>query len=630
MNTMIFNFFFFLTASFLAFYIPGTVLLRKLKLPFTHKIIIGIVLGMVLWGWQGFIFGYIGLRGLSYIYLLLFFLIWIRGKPKYNLLNEIKKISIDPTLFVIILLGCLIQLSIVLPTGIFTQKGLSFCCGAVGDNIYHLGITNQIINNIPPIEPGMSGVAIRNYHYWASLVIAEMVRVFHVPLIAVQFQYLPIFVSLFLGLFALIIADMLKLPKMFRVFILVLLYFGGDYIYLVIAALGHGLNFSMGPLENGAAFLNNFPRAYAVIVLLAGLSLFLSWIRTKRLYEGILMAILWGTAIGFKVYIGIFASSGLLFLGLFYFFKKQYKMLVPIIATFIFSLIVYLPVNSQSGGLFFTGFWRFEEFIVQPALGLSRLELARRIYFDHQSFLRVLQYELIFMSIFIFTIFGPKLLGMIQNKKTLAFFPKELNIFLISAIIVNTLAGFFFQQESGGSNSFNFLVSVYIIGSFYAASVCYYFTRKKNILSIIIVVLVLLGTIPRTVYQLSINIKMMKDTYTITNLQLQALDFLKNNTEKQAIVLPLTSGYQVFLANRQPFLQDFGILESHTIDTSDRRAAIKKILSSKSAVEVYKELKKYNIRYLYMGESQQLKSESKVQFLRPVFSNSDIKILRVD
>ncbi|OGH22682.1 MAG: hypothetical protein A3F31_02940 [Candidatus Levybacteria bacterium RIFCSPHIGHO2_12_FULL_38_12] len=621
-------YFYFFIAAFFAFYIPGVIFLKNNSFTFFQKTVLSLVLGMVLWAWQGFVFGYLGMRWMSYVYVTIFFIFWI--KKFHFSFPHFKKP--DVLLSSIITVGIILQTSILLLTGIRHSGGIYFCCGAIGDNVYHIEIVYQLLRQFPPFEPGMYGVFIHNYHYWAHLVVEELSRVFFIPFIHIQFQYMPIFISAFLGLLTIIFGQIWKLKKNIVFWILFFFYFGGDYIYIVILLLGRGLHFDMGPLENGLAFLNNFPRSYAVIVFLAGLCLLSIWIKKRDIYIGFLSAILLGSAIAFKVYIGILALSGLPLLFFYFIYKKEYRMIFPIVLSFIFALIVYLPVNKASGGLFFTGFWRFEEFIVQPALGLSHLELAREIYFNHRNYLRVLQYDLFFMALFTFSIFGIKLIGFFQNKKSLSILPIEVNIFLLSSILINLFIGFFFQQESGGSNSFNFLVSVYIIISIYAGiSVSYWLQKSSNSFKIIIVLLILMGTLPRIAFEEYKNIKMLRpdSAFFIDEEHLKIFEFIKNKTSPESLILSPRLNYLTFLAQRPIFLGDWGILDSHTIDTSQRRNIIKEVLKNPDEKVVYKQLKDNNISHLYLSFGQFLVSTDSAKFLKKVFSNEYAKILQV-
>ena len=59
----------FILSIFLAFYIPGRVILGKISKNTAwnfEKLIISLVVGMVLWAYQAIIFGYLGIRWLSY------------------------------------------------------------------------------------------------------------------------------------------------------------------------------------------------------------------------------------------------------------------------------------------------------------------------------------------------------------------------------------------------------------------------------------------------------------------------------------------------------------------------------------------------------------------------------------
>ena len=619
-------FLYFLFSSFLSFYIPGSLLLRPLKFPFFVNIILSLVVGMVLWGWQGFVFGFLGARWLSYMYLVVIFFLWFVSRRKTKII--VPKIDIPITFLIVI--GTFLQTFVVFFTGLLWKDGIRFCCGAVGDNLYHLGITYQVIRHIPPFDPEMSGELLRNYHYWAHLVIAELSRVFGLPFIQTEFQYMSIFVSLFLGLTIVVLGQIAKFKKGVLFWILFLLYFGGDFIYIVIFLLGRGIHFEMGPLENGVAFLNNFPRSYAIVIFLAGLSFLMIFIQKKRIYAGFIMALLFGSAIGFKVYVGIFGLSGLAVLGLYYLYKKQYKMLIPCFLAILCALLVYLPTNKGSGGLFFTGFWRFEEFIVQPALGLSHMELARRIYLEHNNILHATLFDFIFMALFTFSIFGVKLFGLFQNKKTLLFFPKEFHIFLMSALLINTVVGFFFQQDIGGTNSFNFLVTVYIISSIYAGITFWNLFNKKNVLiSGIVLLILILGTIPRIVFEENKNIQMFKEGGSVVpNETLDAYNFFKNNTNKDSIVISSVPSFFTFLSERSVYLGAFGILESHTVDIADRKKTQKTVFTSNDEKKIYTKLVENKINYVYMQSSQELPSTHSARFLKKVYDNTDVKILQ--
>lgn len=648
---MIFQFLFqaivFVLAIFLAFYIPGNVILNRLKLSPFQKFVLSFLVGMVLWGWQGFILGYLSARWFSYIYLLFFLLIWFKANLK-NLIKfkkiefSLAKKKLDFILISLIIFGVLLQLTSVWFTGISTQKGLYFCCGSVQDNILQIAITSQIVKQFPPFEPGMYGTYIQNYHYWDSLVMGELVRVFHLPLIAINYQFMTVFISLFLGLSAIVFSQLLNLGKVFTRWLAFFLYLGGDFVWVLIAIFRGRDFFNMTPLESGQQFLENLPRAFAVVVLFAALSIFLVWLKKKDFRVGILLSLIFASLIGFKIYIGLFVFPGLVILALYDLIKKRYQSFFVLILTGILSLIIYLPVNSGAGGLYYAGQWRFEDFIVQGYFGkLNNLELARRVYLAHNSWLRVIEYELIYAVLFIFAIFGTKLIGLIQSKKSLSRLPKELHLLLIPGFIVSFISGSFFLQRSGGSNTFNFLVSIFILGSIYTSLVCYYWLNKKNnFIKILLILVIVFLTIPRSLNQAYKNTNSIyeKKGFLIKNEEIKAINYLSGQGDNSSLVLvdsnilmDMQSPYLSFLSNKKMFLSgQIDELEAHSIDFSDRLDVRNTIFYSGNASSVSAALLNNNIGYLYMIRKDELASTDSAHFLKTGFYNKEIKILVVD
>ncbi|MCL4378871.1 MAG: hypothetical protein M1409_10965, partial [Actinobacteria bacterium] len=624
---------YFILAIFLAFYIPGVFFISKLKLGKFQETVLSFVVGMVLWGWQGMIFGYANIRFASYFYILFFLLFWLKrlklSKFKFALPSWEKY---DYILVVVFIAGILSQLSSIWFSGILVKQGLSFCCGMPPDNILNVAITNQIATHFPPFEPGYYGKFVANYHYWDSLVMGELIRVFKLPLIATNFQFMTVFISLFLGLSALVMSQILGLRKAFKRWLVLLLYLGGDLVWFIVIFTRGMQIFNMHPMESGQQFLENLPRAFSVVVLFASLSLFVVWIRKKDALLTVILSLVFSSLIGFKIYTGLLIFPGLAILVLYGLLKKDNKYLLLFLLTSLFSAIIYLPVNAGAGGLYYSGPWRFEDFIMQGYFGkLNNLELARRVYLAHNSWLRVLEYELIYAALFIFATFGTKLLGLIQTRKSMARFPKELHLLIIPGFIVSFILGSFFLQRSGGSNTFNFLVSIFIVGSIYTALALDNLIKDKNkFFAAFVIIVVLLFTLPRGIDQVYENLTNIKNGagFIITTQELKGLDALKNiQTDKLVLVDPafsedVLSPYVSFMSNQRMFLSgEWDELDAHNINYSDRSQALSIILNSPYPSSVSAELARYNVGYIYMKSQDRLFATDSSKFLKPVFNN---------
>lgn len=634
--------FFFPIAFFLAFVIPGTLLIFPLKLNSFETLTIGSGFGVALWAIQGFVFGLLGARQLTYVYLLIFIIVWIYvvvGKRK-KLKNYLRSfICLDPFSYVLIFLGSILALSAVWFMGVKVEDGLFFCCRGVPDAVYHLSLTNELINRFPPNEPGMNGVLVKNYHYFSNLVVADISRIFKLDYIQVQFRYMSFFLTLILGFSAFVFAKLLGLKKVFSRWLVVLFFGSGDILYLLLFLRGKGLNFGTTILDDATKLFAGPPRADSIVLFFCGICLFIIWIKKRNFYPGLLCSIIFGTLVGFKIYTGLFALTGLAFVSLYFFTKKRFSMLIPVVIALFISLIYILIVNKGAGGLHFTGFWRFENFMLHKDLAISKLEYIRLARLQTGDYLSAVALEILFIAIFFTFLYGTVNLGLIQTKKSLKLFPVELNIFLMSAIIISLIAGSFFVQTTGAANTIQFIISVFIIGAIYTALSLYFWTEKvKGFLKIILIVSIFLLTLPRAFHEGAenlINIEKQRG-FNIDNQTLNSLSYLKLKTPQNSkiIIDPWMSEEEVFmyitfLSDRPIFLSGAGVMRDHGQDTHQREGVVNDIYNSKNSALVHDLLLKNNINYIYLTKDSGYKNNLKMDFLSPIFENDKVEILKI-
>ncbi len=461
---------------------------------------------------------------------------------------------------VIIAAGVFLQLSAVWFLGTPRDGGLFFCCRGVPDDIYHLALTHQLVSQFPPEEPGMVGVVVKNYHYLSSLVMADFIRVFHLPLTSTVYQYFPLLISVLIGLTSMVIAQVLGLSNKITRLWLFFLYFHGDILYLLLFLRGKGLNFDVTIFDDATKLLAGPPRSFSILLLFTGLALFLVWIKKRTWLPGILTAVVLGSLIGFKVYTGIFALVGLAAVAVYYFFRRDWKMLaVPATALFV-SLAIYLPVNGTTGGFSWLGSYRFDNFVSQAAFGLTNLELAR---LAGSSYLVI-----VFAIMYFIFLYGTTVLALFQSRKTLKVLPAELNIFLLSAIAITWFLGTFFVQSIGGLNTVQFLISLYFVGALFAA-------LAVSRLPLAAIALVILFTLPRPLYEAWGNLRMwqMGQGFSVSANDSTVFGRIKAKTPADAVVfVPPGFAFQEvslvtsFLADRPVFVAGYtGVLQDHQV-----------------------------------------------------------------
>lgn len=625
----------------LAFIVPGTLLVYPLKLSSFETLTLGSGLGVALWAVQGFVFGLIGLRQLTYVYLLIFLIIWI-----YTVTRKRKQLKrylsslfcLDPFSYLLVILGSILALSAVWFMGVQVQDGLFFCCRGVPDAIFHLSLTNELIHHFPPYEPGMDGVFVKNYHYLSNLVVADISRIFKLNFVQVQFRYMNLFLTFIFGFSAFVFAQLIGLKKNFARWLVVLFFGSGDILYILLFLRGKGFDFGTTILDDATKLFAGPPRADSIILFFCGICLFIIWVKKKNFYSGLLCSIVFGTLIGFKIYTGVFALTGLASISLYFLIKKKFSMLIPPLIALFITLIYFLIVNKGAGGLHFTGFWRFENFMLHKDLAISKLEYIRLEMLKAGNYMGVAGFELLFISIYFAFLFGAINFGLIQTKKSLRLLPIELNIFLMPAIITSLIAGSFFIQTTGAANSIQFIISVFIFGSIYTALAIYYWLGEiKGKFKILILIVILLLILPRAIHEGAenlVNIRRQRG-FNIDTQTLESLNYLNSKTPNDSMVImePWIAEeesfmYIPFLSNKHIFLSGAGVMRDHGQDTSKRESVVAEIYNSNSRELIRKLLLESGVDYIYLTKGSGYIKNLQMDYLVSVFENEKTEILK--
>lgn len=626
----------FILFSFIAFYIPGSLIINyfiKSKV----GIIISCVTGLALWGLQGWFLGLFNLNFLTYIYILATLVLWLKFNTtkikKINFSSLVNFILKENLTIITLIAGIAIQLPAAWFFGIINPYGMSFTSNMPSDLQWQASLIYQLTRSIPPNEPGMFNVLVTNYHYFGNLIIAEFIKIFNLPLITTTFQYFSLVLSLFVGLSAIAFTRTYKLGKNIEILLLILLFTGGDIIPYVMSLLGHGFNFEMSALESGADLLTNYPRAFSVIFMLTALALIKFWFEKRNLVIDIAISVLITASICSKVNTGIFILPGLAIICTYFIIKKRFPHLFLLIFSAILTSLIYIPINKDAGGLIFTGFWRAQDFIVQPKLGLSNLELAREVYARNNNYIKDLLYNLLFTLIFTIAIFGTKIIGFFQTKTSLKKLPTYLHIILLSGLIMCFILGMFFVQVSGGANSFNFISTVFIFSSIYAALAMAFLIRmpKHKIIRFTILTIFILITMTRSIYVSTrlINLHVSK-TYNMPVEELSVYEFIKTNIPNEEIFL--NGDFQLsFIGNKNIYFPtgfSNGVLSSHGVNTKERDALFKKILLEKNPSVQKKIIQQLGIKYAYISPNDKLLDGLSDKIYSIIYSEKNQKVIK--
>ena len=635
-NTLLFFF-----AWWTAFIIPARVLLGKLvrnENPIA-KLTICTSCGIALLALVAIVFGYLGVRQGVYAYIVIF---GIAGFPYVKRLvpflrslhNQIR--AIPWYVWIIVVVGIIGQ-NIKLAFGAFVfPKGLYLFAD---DMLWHLSLTSQLVRRFPPFEPGMVLEPLRNYHYLADLVPAELVRVFGLPIGATQFLFLGILYSTLIGGLMYVCAKSLKFPKAGIVVALYIAYFHSDCIYLLTVLTRRVFEFTVLPLDDGVLFLENPPKAVSFILTLTGIYFYHRFVKEKSRMLGVLATLIFGMVIAAKVHTGIMVLGGLVGVAVYFLYKKDFRNLAVPFFAFILSVALYLPVNARAGKPLFVPFELAQMFVVQERVALSFLELRRRIYLDHGNTIRVLQMNGTMLIIFLLAQFGIRNIGFFAFPILWKRWQKPIVIFFFSAITVSLVFATCFIQPIAHADIFFSYLSSFLLLGFLASYLIGSFLTKKKLYVVIPVILILgIATLPRWVSKQIDFYSLLVDRWnkhtTISRSEYDAMEFIRTQKENQGVILVLNGGldtvqpYVTTFTSRDVFLSGQGVLRIHGISMA-KREKDQSILFSGTHNEVQLLLQAYNIRIVYAYGDLPLHL-ALVPFTRGIlFQNDSVTIYRL-
>jgi hypothetical protein len=433
------------------------------------------VIGLVLFVIQGYVFGYLNCRFLTYVYLFVcLVLAWMKRRELLAGLSLCCHKKLPIVLWLIIGLGVLSQLVPVFLSGVKTDDSIVFYFLNGFDGIFHLGLTRSLTQSVPPVQPGAVGLLVTNYHYFSNLVVAELARIFHLPITHLYFQYIPLFMSFY---FAVLIIYLCKLWCRQETFVatsvlgLILYYFVGEMSWLVNIVLGTYAGFSTMSnlyIDHSMVQFLNPPQAFAKLVFLALLFFLHRFWKERKLGFGIISAVLIAALFGFKIYFGVAAVLGLTLtmtasiFGKFAEKDERLKYIKKCVCVYgvvgILSLLFFLPTNHGSGGLFFD-FLTWPKLLTSPdRLNWSDWWLRLWAYEEGGSIKGQAYMYALLVAVFLFSIYHLRLAGLFLTKKWRGKMLGLEVVFLLSISISCVILGMNFLQVSGGANTFNFTV----------------------------------------------------------------------------------------------------------------------------------------------------------------------------
>lgn len=653
----------FFIAVFFSIYIPGYYWIKKISvksLLIFH--VLSFVLGFVIWAAQGYIFGYLNLRFLTYVYVVLFFFIAYREREN---LIQIFKITIsnlrrfDKVALIFITIGMIVQSYPVFMSGMLYTGGVRFFDVNATDGVLHLGYIQSMIQNFPPIEPGINSPLI-NYHYWSDLVLAELARVWKLPVMHLFFQYIPPLLSVVTGFVVYGLVRVWGGNKIVGWWALFLIYFSGDMAFSIMLLLHQKISFSTPAIDNGVSQLLNLPNASAKLIFITSLISMYIWVKEKSIKYGVLTLALFSVLVGFKVYFAIYVAIGLSLLLAFNLLKSLFssgkvkgllnraiysvstsKSLIGIFLLFLLiSALIYFPPNKGSGGLFFAPLEWSKLFLSAEGLNLEGLLLQRESNIKSGNLLMSVFFNISIILISLISIYGTRLIGLIPEKNLYKHLGFDMIIFMIPGVVIFNILGFYTLQESGLYNVFNFFVVSTVVLTIFSAFVIGRIHEKGRVLLVLLLCLVVILTVPRSVSILynftSYYFIKPSSGKLVSNSELQVFRYIRDNTPRESIVQThlrnswdQESPYTVFFTQRNSFLTGTRLLETHNQPTNYQKSELEGLFDEPNSGKFAEKMVDLKINYVIIKKDNEQTPEFPIDktFLKIIFENQDYFVI---
>ncbi|MBN1263522.1 MAG: hypothetical protein JW991_04155 [Candidatus Pacebacteria bacterium] len=649
----------FLLFSYFFLYLPGRLILSRLKFEFNRleKIVLPLVLGIAVLILLAFVFGWLGEREwLKVVLGLLGFggaLSALRGRAKKGKIKKINGLVLG-----LIILATICQSLVMVSSGRLRREGVVFWGVSGHDGLWHLTLIQELAQTekFPGQNPGYAGESLKNYHFFYDLLIAESYRLTRIPLMELFFRYWVLFLGFLQNSLVFCFAKRWS-GKITVGFWAIFFTAFASSLGFVLPWLGIGSEnwetafWSMQP----ASFMQNPPLVLSLVFLTGGLIFFLFLAKSKLKNWRLILAIslLFGLMMETKVYGGLVVLVSLLVLAFWQFViyrQKKYFLLLSLI--FLLALATYLPTSRATVSFVkWEPFWFIRSVIQAPdRMNWVSWELRRQVYVARQNRLGIFIVDSVALGAFFIGNLGTRVLGLghFLSRFRAGLKGRAVDLFLGLLFLAGILPSLLFLQEHLAWNTIQFFYFSLFIFCFFAALGTDFLFRKfkKTSLRLIFLCLLLGFSLPGTLKTVSWHWS-EPPASIVDRSEMEALEFLKKTSPKSDLVLtypyqegveqkfpppvPLSyynAAYVSFFSNRHLYLEDQTVAKIQGYGLNSRLDKVNYFFNTKNSSEAIGFLKANRLHFVYLVDNQNWQADLSRE-LELIFKNQRVRIYQV-
>lgn len=537
------------------------------------------------------------------------------------------------------------QLAIIAPSGTYQNGDLVFWSAHGHDGAWHIALMEEMKKSLPAGRQGLSfqnpvfaNTPLKNYHFFSDILPSMVSKYTNISNLDLYFRIFPFFYSLFLGASAFFLTKKITNNFSASIWATIFTYFAGSFGYLI----GKGESvFWATQIQSSSG---NPPQIISNFLFLAGIYFVLTYLDQKdkkgKIKYFLISLIILGTISAFKIYAGVILLGTLSLIGTWnLIFKKDFRLFTLTLIGGVIALALYLPNSSGSKNfLIYEPWWYIRTIIVEPSrLNLLDWELKRQTYIFEHNWKRVIWLEGIGFLIFFFGNLGMRFLGLWELVKTNAIFKVSILLSLILPLI--------FLQKGVASNTAQFLQYFILLFGVLAGIAVSKIPKTFGYLLFPLIFVLMIPT----------QVALLKHFYSrpafakISSYELEALEFIRNNTDINSIILTppynqyldqklatpniwdwFDTSYVSAFSSRRTYFDDYEQVDIMGYGYQKRLLTKRIIFEEKNPILVKKELDSTHANLIYFPKILRPSIDLNNLGLTIYYQNSDVEVWKIN
>jgi hypothetical protein len=561
--------------------------------------------------------------------------------------------DLDRRVLILIFIGSLSWSLVMVKSGLMYDFGMGFWGPNGHDGVWHIAMAEGFSRGTWNM-PMFAGETIKNYHIGFDLILAVLHKLTFVPIRILYFQIIPPLLAFGIGVSAYKFVFDWQKSKLAAFWSTFFVYFGGGFGWLLSLIRNRNLDGeSMFWSQQSVSTLINPPFALSLLIIFVALNLLQTGTENKDKKKLVISTFLFGILVQIKVYAGLLALFGLLITGLYQAFKNRRINIFKVFAgSVILSLVLLLPVLTQSSSVVFRPFWFLETMMgFSDRVNWPKFADAMVNYRLAGNWIKALiAYSAAFV-IFWYGNIGTRIVQEFIMVKWLKK-PKKIDpisVFIACIILSGVVIPMFFVQKGTPWNTIQFMYYSLVFSSVFAGVVVGDVDKKlksNKLLSTFALTSLVLFTIPTTIGTLWFHYLPSRPPAMLSYAELDALKFLSVQPKGVVLTLPFdrdkaleaesnpprplylyeSTAYVSAFSGQPTYLEDEVNLEITGFNWKDRRSSVENYLSNHTKTEF---LTENNISYLYFVKPLNRHFVYAGAFTR-IFTNSEVDIFKLN